>query len=225
MVPPLTIGATVVAYGSTSLHDKRGIADDIANEQLRVSLRPRFAGDGRLQVPEYVTIARAGRDAGDVRGEFVTAEIDPFERDADGLLLAEAFARFDLTRPRKARDWFLAHGGVNLGSLFPDDAREGEELIDGFLWYHDTRDEVLEQQRLVAWHLTSLARLTAHRAGATPPDPPGGRTRAGTPAWSMAILETTGRCAVGRRPGRRAWLLQRRRPAVRHARCGARAQA
>lgn len=154
-----------------------------------MSLRPRFAGDGRLQIPEYVTVARSGRDAGHVRGEFVADEIDPFERDEDGLLLAEAFARFDLTRPRKARDWYLAHGAVNLGSLFPDDASEGEELIDGYLWCHDTRDEVLAQQRLVAWHLASLARLTAHREAANPPDgtwrPHGGWD----PTWSMAILE------------------------------------
>lgn len=135
-------------------------------------------------------LARAGREAGDVRGEFVTAELDPFERDADGLLLAEAFARFDFTRPRKARDWFLAHGGVDLGSLFPDDAREGEELIAGYLWYHDTRDEVLEQQCLVAWHLTSLARLTAHREAATPPHPTWRPHEGWDPAWSMAILET-----------------------------------
>jgi hypothetical protein len=157
-----------------------------------LSLRPRFAGDGRLQVPEYVTIARSSRDAGDVRGEFGTEETDPFERDADGLLLAEAFARFDFTRPRKARDWFLTHGGVNIGSLFPDDAREGEELIDGYLWYHDTRDEILEQQRLVAWHLTSLARLTTHRAGATPLATAWRPHEGWDPTWSMAILEMTG---------------------------------
>ena len=192
VVPPLTITATVVAYGATSLQDKQETADDIPHGQLRVSLRPRFAGDGRLQVPEYVTIARSGRGAGNVRGEFVTEETDPFERDAEGLLLAEAFARFDFTRPRKARDWFLAHGAVNVGSLFPDDASEGEELIDGYLWCHDTRDEVLEQQRLVAWHLTSLARLTTHRAGATPPDPAWRPHEGWEAAWSMAILETTG---------------------------------
>jgi hypothetical protein len=155
-----------------------------------MSLRPRFAGDGRLQVPEYVTISRTGREAGDVRGEFATAESDPFERDAEDLLLAESFARFDFSRPRKARDWFLAHGTVDLGSLFPDDAGEGEEWIDGFLWFHDTRDTVLEQQRLVAWHLTSLARLTAHRERANPPDPNWRPHEGWDPAWSMALLET-----------------------------------
>ena len=157
-----------------------------------MSLRPRFAGDGRLLVPEYVTITRSGRDAGNVRGELVTEEGDPFERDADGLLLAEAFARFDFSRPRKAREWFLAHGAVNLGSLFPDDASEGEELIDGYLWFHDARDEILEQQRLVAWHLTSLTRLTIHRSGATPPDSTWRPHDGWDAAWSMAILETPG---------------------------------
>ena len=40
---------------------------------------------------------------------------DPFARRADGLLLAESFARLDLRRPRKARDWFLANGVPALG--------------------------------------------------------------------------------------------------------------
>ena len=144
-------------------------------------------------MPGYVTITRTGTDGGDVRGEFFSElENDPFERDADGLLLAEAFARFDFTRPRKARDWFLAHGGVNLGSLFPDDAVAREELISGFLWYHDTRDEVLRQQCLVAWHLTSLARLTTHRVGSAPPASTWRPHEGWDAAWSMAILETTG---------------------------------
>ncbi len=158
-----------------------------------MSLRPRFAGDGRLQVPVYVTVQRAGADAGQVRAEFVPEEeCDPFERDPEGLLLSEAFARTDLTRPRKAREWYLAHGAVNLGSLFPDDASDGEVLVDGFLWCHDARDEIRRQQDLVRWHLTSLARLTAHRDLATPPDPAWRAHEGWDPAWSMAILDLTG---------------------------------
>lgn len=154
-----------------------------------MSLRPRFAGEGRLEIPEWVTIARSGRNAGHVRGGFVSAEIDPFERDADGLLLAEAFARFDFSRPRKSRDWFLAHGAVNLGSLFPDDTLGGEELIEGFQWFDDPPEEIAEQQRIVSWHLTSLARLTEHRDRAQPPAPDWRAHEGWDRRWSMAILE------------------------------------
>jgi hypothetical protein len=121
-----------------------------------MSLRPRFAGDGLLQLPSDVHVVRAaGRDTqpGDVICALRGQPIDPFERDAAGILLAEAFARVDLTRPR--------YVGLNLTS-------------------QDTEAEVLAQQRLVRWHLTSLARLTAHRTGAG---------QGWDPDWSSAFLE------------------------------------
>ena len=134
-----------------------------------MSLRPRFAGDGLLQLPSDIHVVRAaGRDTqpGDVICALRGEAIDPFERDAAGILLAEAFARVDLTRPRKAREWYLAHGAVAFGWLLPEDAVHGLRYVGLNLTSQDTEAEVLAQQRLVRWHLTSLARLTAHRTGA-----------------------------------------------------------
>jgi hypothetical protein len=148
-----------------------------------MSLRPRFAGDGLLQLPSDVHVVRAaGRDTqpGDVICALRGDVIDPFERDAVGILLAEAFARADLTRPRKAREWYLAHGAVAFGWLLPGDAVHGLRYVGLDLTSQDTEAEVLAQQRLVRWHLTSLARLTAHRTGAG---------EAWDPAWSAAFLE------------------------------------
>jgi hypothetical protein len=158
---------------------------------MLVSLRPRFARDGRVRLPWGVSIYRKGGSdgqPGDVVGEHGGRDSDPFERTSDGLLLAEAFARFDLTRPRKAQAWYAEHGVVALGSVFPDDAVHPEELLDGEEVFHDTREEVLEQQRLVRWHLTSLARLTTHRDQAQPPDPSWRPHEGWEHRWAMAIL-------------------------------------
>ena len=148
-----------------------------------MSLRPRFAGDGLLQLPSDVHVVRAaGRETqpGDVICALRGEAIDPFERDAEGILLTEAFARVDLTRPRKAREWYLAHGAVAFGWLLPEDAVHGLRYVGIDLTSQDTETEVLAQQRLVRWHLTSLARLTAHRDGAG---------EAWDPDWSSAFLE------------------------------------
>ena len=148
-----------------------------------MSLRPRFAGDGLLQLPSDVQIVRAtGRDRqrGDVISALIGERIDPFEREAADLLLAEAFARVDLSRPRKAREWYLAHGAVAFGWLFPEDAAHGLRFAGPQLTAQDTQAEVLAQQELVRWHLTSLARLTAHGSGVG---------EGWDPAWSSALLE------------------------------------
>ena len=148
-----------------------------------MSLRPRFAGDGLLVLPSDVTVVRAvgrAREPGDVLAALDGVRIDPFERDADDLLLAEAFARVDLSRPRLAREWYLAHGAVALHWLFGDSSRP-LHWVGLHLTSQDTRAEVLAQQRLVRWHLTSLARLSAHR--------PGGADHGDwDPSWSMAVL-------------------------------------
>ena len=148
-----------------------------------MSLRPRFAGDGLLQLPSSVQVVRAtGRDRlrGDVISSLLGKRIDPFEREGADLLLAEAFARVDLSRPRKAREWYLAHGAVAFGWLFPEDAAHRLRFAGLELTAQDTQTEVLAQQGLVRWHLTSLARLTAHLAGTD-----GGWD----PAWSSVLLE------------------------------------
>lgn len=148
-----------------------------------MSLRPRFAGDGLLQLPSSVQVVRAagqGRQRGDVICALLGKRIDPFAREGADLLLAEAFARVDFSRPRKAREWFLAHGAVAFGWLFPDDAAYRLHFAGLELTAQDTQAEVLAQQRLVRWHLTSLARLTAHGSGVE---------ETWDPAWSSALLE------------------------------------
>ena len=75
------------------------------------------------------------------------------ERDADDLLLAEAFARVDLSRPRLVREWYLAHGAVALRLLFGDTERP-IHWVGLHLTSQDTHTQVLAQQRLVRWHLT-----------------------------------------------------------------------
>jgi len=74
-----------------------------------MSLRPRFAGEGRLRLPLDVQILYRANDfgaRGDILGELADAGYDPFERVASGLLLAEEFARVDLMHRKTARDWY-----------------------------------------------------------------------------------------------------------------------
>ena len=149
-----------------------------------MSLRPRFAGEGRLILPSDITVVRASgpsREPGDVLAALDGEQVDPFERDADDLLLAEAFARVDLARPRLAREWYLAHGAVALRWLFGDATRP-LHWVGTHPTSQDTQAEVLAQQRLVRWHLTSLARLSAHRPGVADQGD-------WDPTWSMAVIE------------------------------------
>ncbi len=161
-----------------------------------MSLRPRFAADGRLDIPAWVSVARSrgsDREPGDVLGEHWGSETDPFGRLDDGLLLAESFARAELDRPRKAQAWHRAHGVVDLASMFPDDARYtadlGEHLGD---WFQDSADEVLQQQLNVRWHMISLARLSAHRHDAQPPRPAWRPHEGWDRAWSAPVLQASG---------------------------------
>ena len=160
------------------------IADDIALGDQPMTLRPRFAGDGRLRLPDQVSVLRA---SGDVVGEFGIRHHDPFGRTADGLLLAESFARFDFSRPRHAQQWLARHGVLDLAHLFPEDAAAAEATYE-----HRFRDpiaEVLTQQDNVRWHLLTLARLSAMREAAGPP-PPGTTAPAGwDPAWAQPALQ------------------------------------
>jgi hypothetical protein len=148
-----------------------------------VSLRPRFAGDGLLQLPSDVQVVRAAakdRHRGDVFCALLGERIDPFGREASDLLLAEAFARVDLSRPRKAREWYLAHGAVALGWLFPEDATHPLRFAGLELTSQDTQVEILAQQGLVRWHLRSLVRLTARRSHAE---------EGWDSSWSSVLLE------------------------------------
>jgi len=155
-----------------------------------LSLRPRFAGDGRLRLPASVSIRSIERDGGlpgDVVGRHGESTWDPFERTAEGLLLAEDFARADLERPRRAQRWYQEHGIIDLVGLFPENEPDwrGDLGDDRF---EDTAWEVLAQQDNVRWHLLTLARLSQERERA-------GRPRADRrphdgwdPAWAQPAI-------------------------------------
>lgn len=127
-----------------------------------MSARPRLGGDGRLRWLNWVSVSRTG----EIRGTFAASGKDPFERTDEDVLLAEAFARFDFTRPRKAQQWFLRHGVVDLAWMFPEVYRPSRwaASVDGF---GELVSDVLDQQRSVRWHVQSLARLSTerHRVG------------------------------------------------------------
>ena len=160
-----------------------------------MSLRPRLAGNGRLRRPERVSILRTEQrrgSVGDIVGElYKEPEQDVFERTSEGLLLAEAFARFDFSRPRKAHQWYMTHGVLDLASLFPDDvpARTRKKTPTDSDPFHDTLDEVLEQQRNVRWHLLSLGRLSLARDEAEPPRTDWQPHEGWDPSWSQPALQ------------------------------------
>lgn len=154
-----------------------------------MSLRPRFAGDGRLRLPATVSLPRTQIPEGElglVVGELGDATYDPFERDAEGLLLAEAFARVDLTQKRSARTWFLGHGSLSLETTFPEDHSAGRPLIeDDFV---DNLLEVAGEQRAVRWHLLALARLSAHRDRVGAPRADRTPHEGWDPSWAQVAL-------------------------------------
>src|SRR4051812_42203426 len=92
-----------------------------------MSLRPRFAGDGRLRLPQVVTPLRDHVSIPD-GGTMLTGHLgetltDPFGRGADGLLLAESFARLDTDEPRALAAWMTQHGVLDSGRTIVDQAR------------------------------------------------------------------------------------------------------
>ncbi|MGA2512793.1 MAG: hypothetical protein ABSG37_04150 [Candidatus Limnocylindrales bacterium] len=130
-----------------------------------MSLRPRFAGDGRLRLPESVQILYRANDfgaRGDIVGDLADAGYDPFERVASGLLLAEEFARVDLTDRKAAGKWYQEHGVLDLSHFFPAERFEVSHHVREDTPFHDAQVDVLQQQENVRWHLLSLARLSDH---------------------------------------------------------------
>ncbi|CAN5707789.1 hypothetical protein BH23CHL8_BH23CHL8_30460 [soil metagenome] len=156
-----------------------------------MSVRPRLGGEGLLRLPAWVTVSRDGT----VKGVSSGRAAGPFDRTADGLLLAETFARFDFSRPRLARAWFVEHGVVDLVSLFPHlrGPHHHPERMEVFV---EPMADVLEQQQNVRWHLQALARLSTERGRAGAPDKPPPSTW--DPAWA--------RVAVRVPDGRVLWL-------------------
>jgi len=124
-----------------------------------MSLRPRYAGTGRLRLPAEVTIVGADDGPALVEGRFGPDERDPFERtDLEGLLIAESFARAHLERPDQVRVWYLLHGALDVEGLFPrPSSRPG---VIRAVRFRDGLDDVLAEQALVRWHLGALVRLT-----------------------------------------------------------------
>jgi hypothetical protein len=121
-----------------------------------------------------------------VIGDVGTGTTDPFERDDDGLLLAESFARLDLDQPRRARAWFLAHGAVNLRAYFPDEYRHPDSTGDD--WFDDRLGAIASQQANVRWHLQTLARLTLAVDAATSGAEPLATEQAWDAAWAGPVI-------------------------------------
>jgi hypothetical protein len=169
--------------------------DDVALGLSAMTLRPRFAGDGRQWKPRWVSVLRVAGSDGD-RGDVVGAHgvdlRDPFERGEDGLLLAESFARADLSRPRRAQAWFRVHGVVDLAALFPEDGTRPWAARGAEARFRDSRTQVLEQQALVLWHLLTLARLSAERGRAGDPAPAWQPHEGWDPAWAQPRLRSPG---------------------------------
>lgn len=182
--------------GARLVHGNAESIDDIPRRESGVSLRPRFAGEGRLRLPLNVQVLYRANDfgaKGDVLGELADAGYDPFERVASGLLLAEDFARVDLTHRRTARNWYQAHGVLDLAHFFPGDDFESHDWPPDDDSFHDAPHNVLQQQANVRWHLTALARLSDEREEADPPRPGWQPHEGWDPAWARpALLDPTG---------------------------------
>ena len=156
-----------------------------------MSLRPRFAGEGRLRLPVNVQIFYRAGDfgaRGDIVGDLADAGYDPFERVSSGLLLAEDFARVDLSNRKVARPWYQEHGVLDLAHFFPADTFDVSHHVREDPPFHDAQVDVLQQQENVRWHLLSLARLSDHL-------PEGSKPRAGwapgegwDPRWAQPAL-------------------------------------
>lgn len=130
-----------------------------------MSLRPRFASDGRLVLPAWVDVLgrASGRgDRGDVVGEASFLGYDPFERVASDLLLAEEFARADLTERMAAKTWYEQHGVLDLQHFFPEDEFASRDYPVEESAFHDATSDVRQQQTNVRWHLMALVRLSDH---------------------------------------------------------------
>jgi hypothetical protein len=151
-----------------------------------MSQRPRLAGDGRLTLPSKVAI---GHD-GFIHGRFSKATVDPFDWTPERLLLAESFARLDLSDRRAMKAWWISHGTLDPFDFFGGDAEVPNddwavERPDGGFAEH--RTEVADEQANVRWHLAMLVHLSEHRLD-----------KAWDPAWGEFVLDGPDtRCMVG----------------------------
>ncbi len=156
-----------------------------------MSMRPRFAGDGRLRLPMTIGVVtetsafKGFWTEGAIAGELGGPEYDPFERVASGLLLAEEFARVDLSDRQVAVSWHARHGAVDIAQLAGARASWAMPAADERHFRDAARDVAFEQAN-VAWHLRCLARLSDHLPGdgQTPPDWPAGWQA----SWAQPVL-------------------------------------
>jgi len=156
-----------------------------------VTLRPRFAGDGRLRLPaDLRVLARASDNGspGDVLGDFAEAGYDPFGRVSSDLLLAEEFGRVDLSHPKAAGSWYREHGVLDLAHFFPADSFAVSHHVREDAGFHDALADVLRQQANVRWHLTALVRLSDERERADPPRAEWAPHEGWDQAWAQPAL-------------------------------------
>jgi len=187
----LTLQASL---GADRVHCNGESVDDIHRASRPVTLRPRFAGDGRLRLPADVRVFPRAHDLGargDVLGGFADAGYDPFERVASGLLLAEEFARADLADRKVAGPWYQEHGVLDLAHLFTEDSFAVSHHVREDPGYHDALADVLRQQASVRWHLAALERLSDHRERADPPRPGWAPHGGWDPAWAQPALQNS----------------------------------
>lgn len=152
-----------------------------------MSQRPRLAGDGRLNLPEKVVFDHHGF----IQGRYGERTVDPFDWTEDRLLLAESFARLDLSDRQAVKDWWVHHGAVNLLDFGYGDADLPDEHDD---WHEhrkpndliESREENAKEQANVEWHLATLVRLSEHR-----------EARTWDPAWGHVVLKGPHEVVVG----------------------------
>jgi hypothetical protein len=127
-------------------------------------MRPRYAGDGVLLPARDVSVTYAdgptGRAflAGDRDVPWIP---DPFGRvSGSEVLLAEDFARTDLSSPESCAAWYLKHGALALEDFWPDEDWPMRAPQTGGRFFRDPHDVVLAIQRAVQWHLATIVRLS-----------------------------------------------------------------
>lgn len=149
-----------------------------------MTYHPRLGGVGLLLRPSRVKVLRADgptAERGDILSMDFTNPYDPFLRlqepfresratphlGVGGLLLAEAFARLDLSRPNTVRHWTMAFGAVLVDWVY---SPKGGEIYDDDGEYDPnwnvrqvSKAEILEEQRSVRRQLQQLHGLSASR--------------------------------------------------------------
>jgi hypothetical protein len=120
-----------------------------------------LAGDGRLTLPSKVAFDNQGF----IRGRFSKTTVDPFDWTAERLLLAESFARLDLTDRRAVKAWWVTNGALDRHGFTYGDASMPEDWPnhppEGA--FAESLGEAAKEQANLGWHLATLVRLSDHR--------------------------------------------------------------